>query len=398
MLFVGIDISKFKHDIAVMDETGKYLGKPFVVTDDYSGFQFLLNHLLAYENEYGTQHFYIGLEATADYWKNIYHYLKRRSPLFSLTVLNPVQTKAFAKTELRRAKTDPVNAKDIALFMMQKRPTASVDRAPVFESIKDIDKRIHQIKKHQTRLTNKLRLELAKVAPEIEKAVPHMKGLQVSALLQAYPTAECIAAASVEQLAEVKYGKNNWTLPAPFIHNMKALAQNSIAYKTGRGAGYVVQSLIRSLSFTREEIERLENQSEQLYFSVKEQHSLLETIPGIRQQTAIALEAYIGDVNRFSNSKQIVAYFGMNPTVNRSGKSKRASCLQKKGDPIVRHKLFMAVLPIIAAKKEPFYTYYRRLTDAGKQKLVAIVATMRKLLTVAYAMLKHQKPFDEKYM
>jgi transposase len=88
----------------------------------------------------------------------------------------------------------------------------------------------------------------------------------------------------------------------------------------------------------------------------------------------------------------------MNPTVSLSGKSKRASFLQKKGNPIVRHKLFMAVLPIIAAKKEPFYSYYKRLTDNGKQKLVAMVATMRKLLTVAYAMLKHQEPFDEKYM
>ena len=398
-LFVGIDVSKLKHDVAVIDENKTYLGKPFVIKDDLSGYQFLLNRLQTYENEYGTQRFYIGLEATADYWKNIYYYLKRQSPLYSLTVLNPVQTKAFAKTELRRAKTDPVNAKDIALFMMEKRPVASVDRLPVFDTIKDIDKRIHQIKKQQTRLTNKLRLELAKVAPEIEKSVSRMKGLQILALLEAYPTAERIAAASLQELAAVRYGKHNWTLPMPFIQNMKALAQNSVGYKTGTGAGYVVQSLVRSLSLAREEIERLETQSQHLYFSVKEQDSLLATIPGIRLQTAIALEAYIGDVNRFSNSKQIVAYFGMNPTINHSGKSKRGySFLQKKGNPIVRHKLFMAVLPIISSKKEPFYTYYRRLVDAGKPKLVALVATMRKLLTVAFAMLKHQKPFDETYL
>lgn len=398
LLFVGIDVSKLKHDIAVMDENKTYLGKPFVIKDDYSAYQFLLNQLRAYENEYGTQRFYIGLESTADYWKNIYYYLKKQSPLFSLTVLNPVQTKAFAKTELRRAKTDPVNAKDIALFMMEKRPAASVDRPPVFEMIKDIDKRIHQIKKHQTQLTNRLRLELAKVAPEIEKRISQIKGLQIMALLEHYPTAEHIAAASIQELAAITYGKKNWSLPAPFIARMRSLAQNSIAYKTGAGAGYVVQSLVRSISCARAEIEWLEKQSKQLYHSVKEQDSLLATIPGIRLETAVALEAYIGDVNRFSNSRQIVAYFGMNPTVNLSGKSKRGSYLQKKGNPVVRHKLFMAVLSMIANKQEPFYTYYRRLVDAGKPKLVAIVATMRKLLTVAFAMLKHQEPFDEKYL
>ncbi|MBN1482541.1 hypothetical protein EH223_10890 [candidate division KSB1 bacterium] len=90
-------------------------------------------------------------------------------------------------------------------------------------------------------------------------------------------------------LATVTFGKHNWRLLLPFIHNMKSLAQNSVDYKTVTGAGYVVQSLVRSLSFTREEIERLEKQSEQLYFSVKEQDSLLATIPGIRLQTAIAL-------------------------------------------------------------------------------------------------------------
>jgi transposase len=398
LLFVGIDVSKLKHDIAVIDETKKYLGKAFVIKDDYSGYQFLLNRLRSYENEYTIQRFYIGLEATADYWKNIYYYLKKQSPLFSLTVLNPVQTKAFAKTELRRAKTDPVNAKDIALFMMEKRPAASVDRPPIFDNIKDIDKRIYQIKKQQTRLTNKLRLELTKVAPEIEKAVSRMKGLQILALLEAYPTAEHIAAVSAHKLTAVTYGKNNWTLPMPFINKMKSLAQDSVGYKTGTGAGYVVQSLVRSLSFTREEVEFLEKQSQQLYFSVKEQDSLLATIPGVRLQTAIVLEAYIGDVNRFSNSKQIVAYFGMNPTVNLSGKSKRGSYLQKKGNPVVRHKLFMAVLSMISKKQEPFYSYYTRLVDAGKPKLVAIVATMRKLLTIAFAMLKNQEPFDEKYL
>ena len=123
----------------------------------------------------------------------------------------------------------------------------------------------------------------------------------------------------------------------------------------------------------------------------------MATIPGISPETAIALEAYIGDIARFPSAKNLVAYFGMNPTVNLSGiVTKRASSLQKKGCATVRHKLFMAVLSMISNQVEPFYSYYQRLVAAGKPKLVAIVATMRKLLVIIYTMLNNQQPFYPK--
>jgi transposase len=126
---------------------------------------------------------------------------------------------------------------------------------------------------------------------------------------------------------------------------------------------------------------------------------VLTTIKGISVNTAIALEAHIGDVTRFPNAKKIVAYFGMNPTVIRSGTSlNHLSGLQKRGSGIVRQKLFQAVLCIISKKQGPFYKYYQRLVDSGKPKMVAIGATMRKLLVVVYAMLKEQQKFDPEKM
>jgi transposase len=393
-LFVGIDVSKFKHDVAVMNDEKQLLGKPFVVADNLPGFQDLLHRLEEYSEKYQTQRVYIGLESTSDYWKNLYYWLKKQSAAFSITVINPVRTKAFGKTELRRAKTDPINAKDIAQFMVEKRPAASLDRPPVFENIKDIDKRIYQIKKQQTMLINKLRLELTKVAPEIEKDFVRLRGRQIMAVLEKYPTAADIAGAEPAQLAAITYGKKSWSLSAPFLARITALAHRSVGYKTGAGAGYVVQSLIRSLSHVQQEVELLKKQLAQLYHTIHEQDSLLVTIPGIGIETAIALEAYIGDVSRFSRPEKLVAYFGMNPTVDRTGKSVRNSFLQKKGEPIVRHKLFMAVLSMLSMRQEPFYSYYCNLVAAGKPKLVALCAAMRKLLVIIFVMLKNQKPFN----
>jgi hypothetical protein len=303
------------------------------------------------------------------------------------------------KTELRRARTDAVAAKDIALFMIEKQPLPSIDRGAVLDSIKDLDSQMYAVKKQQTMIINKLRIELTKVAPEIEKSFASMKGKQLLALLQKFPTAEVIAKASLDELAEIQYGKYNWSLPAPFIQKMKQLTQNSIAYKTGPGAGYVVQSLVRRLVETQQETEYLKQHLFEQYKIVNEHKSLLTSIPGISQQGAIVLEAFIGDVNRFPNAKKIVAYFGMNPTIDSSGTSKkRRSHLQKKGSGIVRHKLYMAILSTIKSKDGPIYEYYARLVEAGKPKLVAMGAAMRKLLVIIYKMLMNQEEFNPNKM
>ena len=393
-LFVGIDVSKHKHDVAIVNEQKKLVGQQFVITDDLQGYQSLVNRLDHFAHQWPVESFYIGLESTADYWKNLYYYLKRQSDAFRLTVINPVQTKAHAKTELRRAKTDPVNAKDIACFMVEKRPEPSYSRQLIFDVIKDIDKQIYQYRKQQTMSVNKLRMELNKVAPEIEKAVDNIKGKQILALLAQLPTAHTISDSSDSTLRDIRYGKNNWRLPRPFIENIKALAANSVAYKTGDGAGYVVQSLARTISHFQQEIVCLKRQLSELYQCSTETGSLLATIPGISPETAIVLEAYIGDVGRFANAKKFVAYFGMNPTVNLSRKHAGKSYLQKKGATIVRHKLFMSTLCMVGREVEPIISFYQRLIDAGKPKLVAIAACMRKLLVIIYYMLKNRQPFS----
>lgn len=395
ILFVGLDISKLKHDVAIMNENKELLCKLFVIRENRAGYQYFIDRLDQIKEKYQTKTFYIGMEATADYWKNIYYFLKKQSNGFIPVVINPVQTKSFAKAELRRAKTDPVNAKDIAQYLVEKRPKSSECRPPIFDNIKDLDTQIRALQKQKTMAINRLRIELGKVAPEIEQNVNNIGGRQILALLTHFPTAQDIAKASTKELCRICYGKKQWQLPVSFATKMKNLAQNSIAHKSGLGSGLVVQALVRHIFQFQQEIQILKEQIEQLYENISDNESLLASIKGIGKQTAIVLEAHFGNVNRFPNAKKFVAYFGMNPTVSQSGKTtKRKSYLEKKGNGIVRYKLFMATLNMIARKQEPIYTYYQRLVAAGKAKLVAMGAAMRKLLVIMYTMLKNQEKFD----
>ena len=393
MLFVGIDVSKLKHDVAVVNEHKKPVSRAFVIAEDRAGYEHLLRTFEQLQRQHQTTTFVIGLEATSEYWKNLYHFLVQKSAAFVVTALNPLQTRRYAEASLRRAKTDPIDALDIACFMAEKKPKPSFVRSPVFDVIKDLDRQSYSFKKQHTMTSNKLRLELTKVAPELERGLRSLKSQQVLALLERYPTAAAITHASHEELRQIRYGQQQWRLPTSFIAKIKRLAENSIACKTGPHAGIIVQALVKRLVADRCAVEALRAHLAELYQSIKEQRSLLTTI-GISKETAMVLEAHIGDVQRFANAKTIVAYFGMNPTINKSGKAqKRRTRLQKKGSGIVRHKLFMITLNLIRHKLEPFYSYYQRLAAAGKPKLVALAATMRKLLVIGYTLLKTQTPF-----
>jgi transposase len=397
VLYIGIDVSKSKHDLAVMNEEKKLLCKVFVIAENFTGYLYLKMRMEQLREKYQPRQFVVGMEATGDYWKNLFHFF-RNQPDCQVTVIHPVKTNAFAKTLLRRAKTDAVNARDIAQYLIEKKPQASYFRPPVLENLKDMDTQIRALRKKQSMDATRLRIELGKVAPEIEQSFRNIQGKQLLALLKEFPTAKAIEQTSVEEIRQIRYGQNQWRIPESFILKVRQLAANSIAYKSGAGAGWVVQSLIRSIGHYQMEIEFLKEQIKQLYETAQSANAdILTSIGGITKESAIILDAYFGDVSRFKHKRDFVAFFGMNPVVDQSGKqTNRKSHLEKKGSGVVRHQLFLIALNQIRFQQEPFYSYYQRLLLNGKPKLVAIGAVMRNLLVIMFTILKNQENFDPK--
>ncbi len=130
--------------------------------------------------------------------------------------------------------------------------------------------------------------------------------------------------------------------------------------------------------------------------NLRQQVDLLTSINGIGERTAWSILAYIGDINFFSNSKQLASYAGLTPKITQSGTSIDKSSLSKLGHKRLRKSLYMPAL--VAIRHNPILsTVYERLVNQGKPKKVAIVAVMRKLLILSYGVLKSEKPFDINY-
>lgn len=120
--------------------------------------------------------------------------------------------------------------------------------------------------------------------------------------------------------------------------------------------------------------------------------ALLTSVPGVGTATARTLLAEIPELGSLDR-RQVAALAGLAPWTRQSGKWKGKS-FTGGGRSKVRTALFMAAL--VASRYNPILKAFRdRLVDAGKPKIVAIVATMRKLLTILNAIIRDQKPWQD---
>jgi transposase len=123
-----------------------------------------------------------------------------------------------------------------------------------------------------------------------------------------------------------------------------------------------------------------------------ENQDLLQTVPGIGSVVSRTLLAELPELGKL-NRKQIAALVGIAP-LNRDSGTFRGRRTIWGGRATVRATLYMAAL-VASRRNAVIRSFYKRLRDAGKAPKVALVACMRKLLTIINAMLKHKTRWSE---
>jgi transposase len=115
MIYVGIDVSKDKHDCTIVSSDGEVLANVFTIQNNLDGFKLLFQRIKSVAPDLTKVK--VGLEATGHYSYNILGFLLDKG--LSTYVINPLHTNLFRKsTSLRRTKTDRVDARTIAAMMM----------------------------------------------------------------------------------------------------------------------------------------------------------------------------------------------------------------------------------------------------------------------------------------
>jgi transposase len=128
--------------------------------------------------------------------------------------------------------------------------------------------------------------------------------------------------------------------------------------------------------------------------TLREQRELLASIPGIGPATAAMFLSHYGGELRFASSRQAVAFAGLDTRLHESGSSVRGKPrLSKAGHSSIRKGVYM---PAVTAMTRTAWgkAFSSRLAAAGKPKKLILGALMRKIVAIAYGVLKSKMPFN----
>lgn len=157
------------------------------------------------------------------------------------------------------------------------------------------------------------------------------------------------------------------------------------------------KSILRIIKLLEKELAEIDNQlkqSVQADESFAQKHSLLTSVKGVGPKTATSLIAYLPELGMLEERK-ITALSGLAPFNCDSGKM-RGKRMIWGGRSSVRTSLYMATVAAVRSNNA-IKAFYHRLVSAGKPKMVALTACMRKLIIIMNAMIRNNEPWRQNY-
>jgi len=383
MRFAGIDIASQKHVIAIVDELSHVLTKPTPFHEDASGYERLCRLLGS------TDDVLIAMEATGHYWQNVFGHLVDCG--YTACVINPLRTRRFAQEDLKRAKTDSIDALGIARFAAQKRPAATpptdLQTLALRETVQLRERLVQDFGDRLRQLHRLVDLGF----PEFTRMVRTLDSSLATVLLARYPCAQDFASEQPAKLALLVYdGRHHVGLE--LAQALVEAADASVGRHHHPAFCSHVRILCEDLDLLRRRISELTKD-----VAAQVQHhpvaSLLTTIDGIGDLTAGQLVATLGDPSRFRSPAALASYVGTVPATSHSGlHTPSRAPISPIGNARLRRALWMPTLT--AVEKNPWLrAYYLRLRGRGKLPKVALVAAMRKLLVAVYTVAKRRSGF-----
>jgi transposase len=152
----------------------------------------------------------------------------------------------------------------------------------------------------------------------------------------------------------------------------------------------VLDSELRQLKVVEDEVERAD-QELAVIAQQEPRVRLLMTLPGVNYFVALGLLAALGDVSRFEDGDHAAAYLGLAPSTRQSGRCCYQGPITKAGRSQTRWLLTQSAQHA-ARHAGPLGNFFRRLARR-KNRNVAITAVARKLVTIAFLMLKNNEPY-----
>ena len=386
MIYVGIDIAKLNHYASAIGSDGVVLIEPFEFLNDNAGFYTLLSKL----NSFELDDIIIGLESTAHYGNNLVSFLVTKG--LHVCVINPIQTATLRKNNIRKTKTDKVDtlviAKAVAL-MDHPRFVTLYDIALM--QLKNLGRFRMKLVKQRSRTKIQLTAYLDQVFPELQyffKSGIHQK--TVYAILKEAPSATRIASMHLTHLKNLLVSNSHGHFKKETALELRVLAQKSVG-TADRSLSIQITQSIAQIELLDSQLDAVESEMKDIVTSLD---SVIMTIPGIGPINGGMIIGEIGDINRFSKPRKLLAFAGLDPSVYQSGNFiAKKTKMSKRGSSALRYALMNAAHNIVKYN-QTFKEYYDSKRAEGRGHYNALGHCAGKLVRIIYKMLKDDVEFN----
>lgn len=384
MYYVGIDVSKFKHTCFIASNSGEVIKDSFDFDNSTIGFSDFKSVIDSLDSD----QIKIGFESTGHYSANLAQFLINND--YEFTQLDPRKVKRFSQSlSSRKTKTDKIDAGVIARFLMT---VDSKSNTPLYYHIsflKSLCRHVYRLQKYISKSKVELVNLLDLAFPEFFKFFSSIYGKTPFSILEKANSLKSIANMSesrFDSLRRLSRGSFNYS---KFL-KLKYAASHSVGINQD-SYWSLIHALVKRINYLSDEKDAMEVVISNTMSSFP---SPVLTIPGISYLTCAAIISEIGDIDRFTNYRALIAYAGLDNSVSQSGTSYKIGKISKRGSVYLRSALFRASASVIM-KSKLFYSYYFKKKSQGKHKTLALTNVSRKLLRIIYHLIKTNSSFND---
>lgn len=389
MYAVGVDVSKGKSMVAVVAPLGKVIIQPFEVTHTSSALGQLTQTLKALDGEVR-----VVMEHTGRYYESIAAFLHDAG--FFVSGVNPLLITQYGNNTIRKVKTDKADAVKIAKYALDN--WSDLNQYTPVDHIRYNLKTLNHQYLHFTKIKSSEKCNLIEL---LEQTFPGANQFFTSPVRKdgsqkwidfvfEFWHVDCVRNLSQPAFVE-KYHK--WCSRHGYDFNENKAKKIHIKAKElialiskSSSVKLMIKQAVSLLLATSRTVEAIREEMITLAAQLPE-YPIVRDMFGVGPTTGPQLIAEIGDISRFQRKQALVAYAGVDPSVNQSGMhvSKSGSC-SKRGSPYLRKTLFMIMTAFMqhSPVEQPIYQFLDRKRAEGKPYYVYMTAGANKFLRIYY--------------
>ena len=390
MIAVGIDVSKSKSTVAILNSDGSVLVKPYTMEHTQSDMCALADYLRTFDEPLT-----ILMEYTGHYHYPVLKKLQQEG--FPVCVINPYQMKKYGDVEIHKAKTDKKDAIRIATYALEKAyklvPYNSLEQK--YEDLKFLSRqynqRISSVAYTKVQLINLL----DQTMPGITRILPlrsrHPEQCTLLLFIKRFKSFD-----EINKIGKTRFLASYATLvkktrdrhaPSKGLA-IYELATNSI---TTRGEDPYIQlaqsQCVDLLASAQNAADEIILQMQTIAETIPE-YKVLRSMAGVGDRLGPVILAEIGDIRRFHSGKALNSFAGNDAPPYQSGQfESRNRHISKRGSATLRKACFevMQCLKLTKPQDDPVYLFMLKKEQEGKPYNVAKMAGVNKFLRIYYA-------------